>query len=415
MLRFVRSWSAISRSLPQFAPARRPHARQRPMLECLEDRALLSTIPITVSSLADSGGGTLRSAIAAADMGSTNNYVINIKTPGTITLESALPDLGNNITILGLGACTSTVQRDTSLSTPFRIFTVDAGETVKISGLTIAGGTLSPFPRENGAGIDNSGTLTVSNCVFSGNSDFRDDGGGIFNESGGTLTVSGSSFTGNGARFSGGGIANLGTATVSWSTFTGNGGSTLGGGIFNGSGGTLTVSGSSFTGNGAFDGGGIFNGSGGTLTVIGSSFTGNSAGFGGGIANLGTATVSWSTFTGNSNSNSRSSVSGDTYGGGIANSGTATVSDSAFTNNSATDSGGGIYNNGPLTVIGSSFTGNGAFDGGGIFNDSGGTATVKKSTFTDNSATDGGGIYTLGTLINTKNVFFHNTGGDIGP
>ena len=34
----VRSWSAISRSLPQFAPVRRPHARRRPMLECL-DRA----------------------------------------------------------------------------------------------------------------------------------------------------------------------------------------------------------------------------------------------------------------------------------------------------------------------------------------------------------------------------------------
>ena len=36
----VRSWSAISRSLPQFAPARRPHARRRPMLECLEDPGL---------------------------------------------------------------------------------------------------------------------------------------------------------------------------------------------------------------------------------------------------------------------------------------------------------------------------------------------------------------------------------------
>ena len=36
MSRFVRSWSAISRSLPQFAPARRPHARRRLTLECLE-------------------------------------------------------------------------------------------------------------------------------------------------------------------------------------------------------------------------------------------------------------------------------------------------------------------------------------------------------------------------------------------
>jgi hypothetical protein len=42
MLRFVRSWSAISRSLPQSAPARRPYARRRPRLERLEDRTTLS-------------------------------------------------------------------------------------------------------------------------------------------------------------------------------------------------------------------------------------------------------------------------------------------------------------------------------------------------------------------------------------
>ena len=62
----VRSWSAISRSLPQFAPARRPHARRRPMLECLESRSLLSTVTLTVNSLADApsspGVTTLRGA-----------------------------------------------------------------------------------------------------------------------------------------------------------------------------------------------------------------------------------------------------------------------------------------------------------------------------------------------------------------
>ena len=45
MLRFepkVRWWSATTRSLSRFAPARRPHARRRLRLECLEDRTLLS-------------------------------------------------------------------------------------------------------------------------------------------------------------------------------------------------------------------------------------------------------------------------------------------------------------------------------------------------------------------------------------
>ena len=38
----VRWWSPTSRSLPRFAPARRPRARRRPRLERLEDRTLLS-------------------------------------------------------------------------------------------------------------------------------------------------------------------------------------------------------------------------------------------------------------------------------------------------------------------------------------------------------------------------------------
>jgi Beta-propeller repeat/Planctomycete extracellular len=38
----VRWWSATTRSMSQFAPARRPHARRRLRLECLEDRTLLS-------------------------------------------------------------------------------------------------------------------------------------------------------------------------------------------------------------------------------------------------------------------------------------------------------------------------------------------------------------------------------------
>jgi hypothetical protein len=78
----VRSWSAISRSLP----ARRPHARRRFTLERLEERAMLSTIPVatnlTVSSLADSGVGTLRAAIMQADTGTGNQYVIAIGVRG---------------------------------------------------------------------------------------------------------------------------------------------------------------------------------------------------------------------------------------------------------------------------------------------------------------------------------------------
>ena len=49
----VHSWSAISRSLPQIALARRPQSRRGLTLERLEERAMLSNspIPLTVTTL----------------------------------------------------------------------------------------------------------------------------------------------------------------------------------------------------------------------------------------------------------------------------------------------------------------------------------------------------------------------------
>ena len=149
---------------------------------------------LMVTSPADSGPGTLRQAITMADAGATtDSYDITIEqsASGTIDLKSVLPDLSRNITITGLGASTSTVQRDPAAS-PFRIFTVDRGETVNISGLTITGGNAA---SGTGGGLDNFGTLAVSNSVFSGDSAFF--GGGLDNL--GTATVSGSSFTSNSA------------------------------------------------------------------------------------------------------------------------------------------------------------------------------------------------------------------------
>src|SRR5262249_15231025 len=125
-------------------------------------------VDLAVTSLADSAqAGTLRWAITTADAGDpTDSYVIDIVKAGTITLESALPDLSRNITINGLGASTSTVERDPAASL-FRIFTVDQGETVVISGLTIAGGDFEDGEGGgDGGGLDNFGTVTVSNTVF---------------------------------------------------------------------------------------------------------------------------------------------------------------------------------------------------------------------------------------------------------
>jgi predicted outer membrane repeat protein len=127
-----------------------------------------------------------------------------------------------------------------------------------------------------------------------------------------------------------------------------------------------------------------------------------SPGEGGGVCNLGTLTVSNSTFSGNDAE----------YGGGIYNAtGTLTVSNSTFYFNLATH-GAGIYNaTGTLTVSNSTFWNNRAWvlgNGGGIDNNNG-TLTVSNSTFSDNLAGYGGGIYTNGTLNMTNNTFSGNT------
>jgi hypothetical protein len=204
----------------------RPPAVRRLDLECLEHRTVLSSVTLTVSSLADTGSGTLRAAITAADGGAAkNSYVIDF-TPnltGTITLESALPALSNNISLDGPGASSLTVQRDPNAVSSFGIFAVTHG-TVGIAGLTIAGGNT----QGNGGGISNGASLTVSNCVLTQNSASSGSGGGLYNQ--GSLTVIGCTLTENSA-FWGGGIGNdsEASAQVSSSTIENNSGD----GIFN--------------------------------------------------------------------------------------------------------------------------------------------------------------------------------------
>ncbi len=223
-----------------------------------------------VSTLADGGPGSLRDAVAQANATRRRRHhrFFQPGQTGTIALTGGELDLADDLAITGPGADKLTV----SGSNLSRVFKVESGKTVNISGLTIKGGN----PGSGyGGGIDNFGTLTVSNSAFTSNSATL--GGGLDNERGGTATVSGCSFTSNSATVAGGGLFNAGTATVSGSSFTSNSAS-LGGGLFNASGGTATVSGSSFTSNSASNsGGGLFNESGGTATVSGSSFTSNSA------------------------------------------------------------------------------------------------------------------------------------------
>jgi hypothetical protein len=251
---------------------------------------------LVVTTLADSGSGSLREAINTANT-NVGPTTITFSISGTILLSSTLPAIDNDITIDGTGQ-PITVSGNNAV----RVMVVNAGKVLHLQSITIADGRIR-FGGYNG------------------------NGGGIYNS--GTLIVINSTFFNNGASDAGGGIFNTGALTVTNSTLAGNdseGGSTGGGGIYNA--GALTVISSTLSGNDALvSGGGIGNL--GIMTVTNSTFSDNSAGSTvGGIQNGGVLTVTNSTFSGN--------VS--TYGiGGIENGGTLYVTNSIFDNNGLGD------------------------------------------------------------------------------
>src|SRR5262249_30189037 len=104
---------------------------------------------------------------------------------------------------------------------------VDAGVTAFLSGLTITGGS-----ADNGAGLANHGTLTLTDCTVSGNS-ASNSGGGLYNLNG-TLTLTNCTISGNSAGTDSGGLWNNGTATLTNCTVSGNSAGTDGGGLWNG-------------------------------------------------------------------------------------------------------------------------------------------------------------------------------------
>jgi hypothetical protein len=231
----------------------------------------------TVTTLTDSGTGSLRAALAAANSGDT--IVFSNGLTGTITLASTLT-INNNVTILGPGANLLTVSGNNAVT----VFTINSGVQMSLSGLTIANGnTTGP-----GGGISNNGVLTVSSSSFNDNSTAGNEGGAINNS--GTLVVSASSFIGNSASLGdagvGGAINNSGVLTVDDSTFSANF-SNNGGAICN-SDGTATISDSTFSANssGSAGGGAIFV-FGGAVTATNNIFAGNTARVGAGVATSG--------------------------------------------------------------------------------------------------------------------------------
>ncbi len=240
--------------------------------------------------------------------------------------------------------------------TPTPTYTGGGGITVTISNVTIHNGLTFGV----GGGISNQNTLTVNDCVISGNQ-----------------TTSGSA---------GAGIANSGTMTLNNTVVSGNITDGNAGGVYNDNFATLTIDGSIITANQTVSGGyggGISNS--GAMTINNTLIAANFAsGKGGGIANFqGTLTQTNSTI----NANSAASD-----GGAIYNFATAIVTDSTISANAAGGNGGGIDQMGTLQLFHVTVAGNiaessasGLSVGGGIFQAPGGsTNQIWNSLFAEN-------------------------------
>ncbi|MBI2883851.1 MAG: DUF1565 domain-containing protein [Candidatus Methylomirabilis oxyfera] len=354
--------------------------------------------------------------------------------------------IATDLTLTGAGAW-STILDATGANT--RVITIGSESvpvpqliTVTIAGVTITGGAVSCIASENGCqpfggGLENFGTLTLTNSSVSGNA----------------VSCGGSFSCGAG----GGGLFNEGVATLTNSTVSGNtvgctsstGFCTARGGGIDGFGATpiptaLTLTNSTVSGNTvsctncfSVEGGGLHNI--GTAVLTNSTVSENtvsctncSRAEGGGIS--GAVTLTNSSVSGNTVSctkNNNTSGVCDAEGGGISHIGPLTLTNSTVSGNTVSctssgtnaafcdASGGGLENLGTLTLTNSSVSGNavscthgpdnGCFaDVGGLFNTNLGIATLLNTIIAKQLA--GSDCVNAGTLIsNGFNLDSDNT------
>jgi len=209
-----------------------------------------------VTNSADSGPGTLRSAITNAASGAVITFAPSLS-GATITLGNTLT-INTNLTI-DASALPGGLQINGNHAV--QIFNVASTITVFLNSLTITNG----FSSSIGGGIYNGGGLTLTNCTLSGNS--ATNGGAIYNTFYATLALNQCTLSGNSALYGGGiaikdigggGILNYGTATLNQCTLSANSAIIGGGGIGNVNG-TLALNQCTLSGNSANGGGGILN------------------------------------------------------------------------------------------------------------------------------------------------------------
>lgn len=266
-----------------------------------------------------------------------------------------------------------------------------------------------------GAAMIEVGSVSISDSMFTANA-ATVSGGAVYSSA--TASIVGSTMGGNNAAY-GGAFINVGTGSsmIKDTLMSANTASEAGGAIGNSC--MLELENGTFFGNIAGVGGAVNNEEGASMSDSGSVFDSNSASFAGAVYNKGSFDAVGSVFTANYSTNSGAAVYNDSVftGSGLSfrrnvsaqgalfNVGTVTISGSTFSGNNA-NYGGAIFNTGEGVVVLDDvlFDANEAILGGAIYNER--SMSIGNATFSNNFGFVGGAIANYGTIIITGRISF---------
>jgi predicted outer membrane repeat protein len=347
---------------------------------------------------------------------------------GAIFIQASQPMINNCIFSANTAASGGAIYNYNTTSPPLFTNSTFSGNSALTTTATDGGGAIYNY---------NNTYLTLTTCVFSGNTS-ASDGGGIFSNNTCNMTLTSCDFTSNIAAGSGGGFVNEASSiaalincsftsnkansvtagggaicnnstngfSASGCTFTGNISGEYGGGIYFMSGSSQsTMNNCSFGSNSAVYGGGISAATGSNQTLSTTTFTSNSATYGGGVYNYSSNfTYTSCTFQ----SNSAGAATGMAGGGECNDNGAnGSMLHCLFLNNVSTGDGAGQYNNSSNALDSECvFNGNVSHGNGGGMVDNGGNPKAWNCVLSDNTASSyGGGYYNI--LANA--TFMNNT------
>jgi len=259
--------------------------------------------PQTAACETASGNGvcTLRAAVQQANAHAgadiilvpANTYLLSRVGHEYEALNGDL-DVTDDVTIIGSGAGLTIIDGNSAV-TGDRVFHLIGSYENKIK-VNLVNMTIQHGVGIYGGGVSISGAQTqIDGCVITGNSAASSmhvpGGGGIDNAGSLVLTNSVvSDNTNEDATALGGGIHSYGPLTIRYSTISGNTSGGAGGGLYAETDADVVITNSTFSGNHATAGGGIYTTEA-TTTLINDTISGNSSNYSGAGIYVGTGTV----------------------------------------------------------------------------------------------------------------------------